>query len=118
MFSMQRVLVVDDDSSIRNLISQMLGSLGYAVVTASHGLEAVHLFESEGGRIDLVMTDLRMPVMDGYEAVTLMRAAKPSVRIICMSSYLTESCPPGAVFLKKPFTLQSVQDCVRRVLSD
>lgn len=115
---MQTVLVVDDDSSIRNVVSQMLGSLGYAVVTARHGLDAVHVFQAEGGRIDLVMTDLRMPVMDGYQAVELIRAAKPSARIICMSSYRAESCPAGAMFLKKPFTLQSVQECVRKVLSD
>jgi CheY-like chemotaxis protein len=115
---MQTVLVVDDDSSVRNVMSQILENLGYDVVTASHGLEAVTLFQAERCRIDLVMTDLRMPVMDGYEAVALLRAANPSVRIVCMSSYLAESCPAGAFFLEKPFTVQSVRDCVRKALSD
>lgn len=115
---METVLVVDDDGSVRNVVSQMLVSLGYTVLTADHGLNAVNLFQEEGGHIDLVMTDLRMPVMDGYQAVALIRAAKPSVRIICMSSYRAEDCPAGALFLEKPFTLRSVQDCVRQALSD
>lgn len=115
---MRRVLVVDDDSSIRNVMSRMLAALGYEVVTASHGQDAVELFQTQSAAIDLVVTDLRMPVMDGYQAVDLIRQAKPATRIICMSSYARECCPSGAAFLPKPFTLQSLQDCVTRVLAE
>lgn len=115
---MRRVLVVDDDSSIRNVMSQMLGALGYEVMTASHGQDAVEVFQAHGAEIDLVVTDLRMPVMDGYQAVNLIRQTKPATRIICMSSYARECCPSGAAFLPKPFTLQSLQDCVNQVLAE
>lgn len=114
---MRRVLVVDDDSSVRRVMAEMLAALGYTVVTAQHGLDAVDVFQSQGEQIDLVVTDLRMPVMDGYQAVELIRKAKPAVRIICMSSYLDQACPAGTTFLAKPFTLAEVQDCVGRVLA-
>ena len=115
---MRRVLVVDDDSSIRRVMSQILLALGYSVVTARHGLDAVDLFHAEGERIDLVVTDLRMPVMDGYEAVDRIRKVKPTARIICMSSAAPEGCPAGTTFLPKPFTFEAVQDCVGKALAD
>ena len=93
---MRRVLVVDDDSSVRRVMAQMLEALGYGVVTARNGLDALNLFCWEGEEIDLVVTDLRMPVMDGYEAVDRMRKLSPDVRIICMSSDLARACPAGA----------------------
>jgi len=94
----------------------MLAALGYAVVTAANGLDALDLFHSEGESIALVITDLRMPVMDGCEAVAQIRKLNPSARIICMSSDF-ERCPEGATLLPKPFSLAAVQECVARALS-
>ena len=111
-----RVLVVDDDNSIRNVMSRMLAAMGYSVITARDGLDAVQVFEGEP--IDLVVTDLRMPVMDGYEAVRLIRRAKPGARIICMSSLSEEGCPAGTTFLSKPFTMAAVKECVGKALVD
>jgi hypothetical protein len=113
---MLRVLVVDDDGSVRRVMSQILAALGYAVVTANNGLDALHLFHSEGEGISLIITDLRMPIMDGRETVERIRQLNPSARIICMSSD-SERCPEGATFLPKPFSLAAVQECVSRVLS-
>ena len=114
---MRRVLVVDDDSSVRRVMAQMLAALGYTVVTARNGLDALDLFCWEGEGIDLVVTDLRMPVMDGYEAVEGIRKLNASVPIICMSSHLVKACPAGVTFLPKPFTLAAVRQCVDRALS-
>ena len=114
---MRRVLVVDDDSSVRRVMAQILGALGYGVVTARNGLDALNVFCWEGEEIDLVVTDLRMPVMDGYEAVDRMRKLNPDVRIICMSSDMGRACPAGTTFLPKPFSLAAVRDCVDRVLA-
>jgi len=115
---MTRVLVVDDDLSIRKVMSQILVTLGYSVVTAQHGLDAVAVFCSEREHIDLVVTDLRMPVMDGYETVDRIRKVQPAARIICMSSNSAQSYPAGTTFLAKPFTVQAVQDCVGKALLD
>jgi CheY-like chemotaxis protein len=113
---MFRVLVVDDDSSVRCVMAQMLGALGYDVVTARNGLDALDLFCWEGETIHLVITDLRMPVMNGYEAVDGIRKLDRAIPIVCTSSDLSALRPPDTVFLSKPFTLAAMQDCVLRAL--
>ena len=114
---MFRVLVVDDDSSVRRVMAQMLVALGYDVVTARNGLDALDLFCWEGETIHLVITDLRMPVMNGYEAVDGIRRLDPTIPIVCTSSDLPAVRPPDTVFLSKPFTLATIQDCVTRALN-
>lgn len=113
---MGKILVVDDDDAVRNVMAQMLAFLGYAVVTAANGLDAIDLFTSEGEQIHLVVTDLRMPVMDGYEIVDRIRRLKPSAPIVCMSSYATVPCPAGTRFLAKPFSLAAVKECVEEAM--
>ena len=114
---MKTVLVVDDDNSVRRVMAEMLAILGYEVMTAHNGLDALALFYSGEDQIDLVLTDLRMPVMDGYEFVDRIRNRKPATPIICMSSHSSEPPPIGAAFLPKPFTLADVRDCVNKSLS-
>jgi len=92
----------------------MLAALGHEVVTASNGLEGVGIFRSDPQRIDVVVTDLRMPVMDGYEAIRCIRDVSPNARIVSMSGCSPEGRPSGTVFLPKPFTLEMVRDCVDR----
>ena len=113
---MTKVLVVDDDDSVRRIIAQMLAYMGFEVLTARNGLEALDLFRSQDD-IDLVITDLRMPVMNGYEAAHRIRRLRPGARIICMSSYSGQALPAGTAFLDKPFSLAAAQDCVDRALS-
>lgn len=115
---MTRVLVIDDDRSVRNLMSKMLTILGCWVETATDGLDAVDRFRSHPEAIDLVVTDLQMPVMDGHEAVRQIRKVQPNVKVVCMSAADAAACPPGASFLSKPFTLAEVQDCVGRALAE
>jgi CheY-like chemotaxis protein len=113
-----RILVVDDESAIRLLISQMLAILRHEAVTAANGLEAVRLFAMDKEGIDVVVTDLHMPVMDGYEAVRQIRKTAPDATIIAMSGYAESECPAGTTFLEKPFTLASVQAAIARALSN
>ena len=105
-----KVLVVDDESGIRKLVSQMLAILGYEAVTAENGLEAVCLFAANRPHIDIVITDMQMPVMDGYETVRQLRKIHPGVRIVAMSAYFASTCPPGVAFLEKPFSLADLRD--------
>lgn len=114
---MIRVLVTDDDAAVRRVISQILAYMGYEVVTARNGLDALDAFGSEPDQIDLVITDLRMPVMNGYETVQSIRKINPAARIICMSSYSGQALPEGTFFLPKPFSVALVRECVDRALS-
>ncbi|HEV2448423.1 MAG TPA: response regulator [Candidatus Sulfopaludibacter sp.] len=113
---MTRVLVVDDDYAIRDLVARMLTVLGCWAVTAGNGLDAVDRFLAEPGRFHLVVTDLNMPVMDGHEAVRRIQKAQPCLPIVCMSGSDTARCPAGTRFLSKPFTLAELQECVHLAL--
>lgn len=107
-----RVLVVDDDCGIRKLLSVMLGMLGHETTLANNGLEAVNRFVSDRRRFDMVITDLNMPVMNGYETVREIRRISPNARIVSMSANWDADHPPDTVFLEKPFTLTTLELCL------
>jgi CheY-like chemotaxis protein len=110
------ILVADDEETIRALISLVLKSSGHEVLTAANGLEAVALFRSYRSHIDAVITDLNMPVMDGYELVRMIRHDRPDARILCMTGFTEGLCPPGAMFLHKPFGPNELRTAVDRLI--
>ncbi len=97
------ILVADDEDSIRRLLAMVLTTAGHEVLSARNGLEEVALFQSYQDRIDLVVTDLRMPVMDGHEAISRILERRPNTRIICITGYTDRDIPPGVTKLDKPF---------------
>src|SRR5262245_25884384 len=111
------ILLVEDERTVLNLASTVLRLAGHKVLTASNGLEGLAVFRSYTGLIDLVITDLKMPVMDGYELVGRIRESRPDERIICMSGYSDDQCPKGATFLAKPFLPDDIRACVNEVLA-
>ncbi len=113
---MNRILVADDDNMIRAAISTYLGHCGYQVLTACNGLEAVQVFRSCPDFIDLVLTDLRMPVMTGNDAVQQIWETRPDAKVICMTGYSDDECPKGAFLLQKPFKFESLREAVRQVI--
>ena len=98
------VLVADDEPAIRSLATLILKSSGHTVVAAANGLEAIALYRGSPDQFDLVITDLDMPVMDGYQLIELIRQTRPDARIICMSGNPGRELPAGVLFLQKPFT--------------
>lgn len=110
------ILVADDEAMIRDLVSMLLRSAGHEVMTAANGLEAVALFRSFRNRISLVITDIRMPVMDGNEVVKLVRQERPGARIICMTGF-AERVPGGVPVLSKPFRPDQLRECVEQALA-
>ncbi len=110
------ILVADDEAMIRDLVSMLLRSAGHEVMTAANGLEAVALFRSFRNRISLVITDIRMPVMDGNEVVKLVREERPGARIICMTGF-AERVPEGVPVLSKPFRPDQLRECVEQTLA-
>jgi CheY-like chemotaxis protein len=114
---MAMILVVDDDDSVRDLLGKIVRSSGHDALQARNGVEAVALFTSNSELIDLVITDLKMPVMDGNEAIRRIREMKPGATIICVSGYSEQECPAGTMFLSKPFTLEQVRTRVVEALA-
>ncbi|MFV8753439.1 response regulator [Nannocystaceae bacterium ST9] len=116
----ERLLLVDDEPSVRRSTAKLLASLGYTVETASCGDEALALF----GRVhvDLVLTDLAMPQMSGVELAARIRERTRDLPIVFMSGNLdseqlrSEIAEGQAVFLQKPVTLAALASCVRQVL--
>jgi CheY-like chemotaxis protein len=112
---MQRILVIDDESSIRNILSMMLKNLGYDVVVATDGEEGIRLFRKPGN-FDLVITDIRMPNIDGNELGKYIRdSEQPSIPLVAITGYPEEVQKNLFDFsLEKPFKLK---DLIRVVTS-
>ena len=110
------ILVADDEEAVRNFASTVLRRAGHDVLAARNGLEAVTIYRASPHAVDLVITDIAMPVMDGPQAVQLIRAARPEARIICISGNSGNECPAGAFFLQKPFTPDALCASVSELL--
>ena len=80
--SAPRILVIDDDDSVRHIVTRVLGSAGYTVTTAADGREGTTRFTDE--LPDLVITDMVMPVQDGMETIRQIRAVQPDAKIIAI----------------------------------
>jgi DNA-binding NtrC family response regulator len=104
----RRVLVIDDESIVRTSCSRTLGPEGYEVVAAQNGSEGLRLLEE--GRFDLVLTDLKMPDMDGIEVLKKIKENWPQTEVIVITGYQTvetavKSIKLGAFdYIEKPFT--------------
>jgi len=113
------VLLVDDEPVILESTAALLGVLGFSVITASDGLEAVTKFEAGPDGIDLVLMDLTMPRMNGHEAFERMRSLRADVPIILCSGYSEQDLVQGirdhghAGFLQKPYLLADLKRALR-----
>ena len=113
------IVVAEDDTLVRNLVQLMLAQEGYVLLTASDGQEALELFEAFKDPIHLLLTDVRMPRLDGLTLAERVRAERADTKIIVMSAEtagtIREENAPDA-FLKKPFIPPTLLKCVQRVL--
>jgi two-component system, cell cycle sensor histidine kinase and response regulator CckA len=113
------ILLVEDEDGLRGLNARGLSSRGYTVLQAANGFEAVEAFDSHAGKIDLVVSDVVMPEMDGPTLLTKLRSRDPNVKIIFVSGYAEEAfekhLPEGEKynFLAKPFTLKQLVGAVK-----
>src|SRR5215472_454585 len=102
---MATVLVVDDDEGVRNITAMILKQKGHDILQASNGLEALMIYSSYRLKIDLVLTDVDMPQMNGLELAARIRARDPSKRILLMSGRAVAGLgnPENYPMLSKPF---------------
>ncbi|HMD40387.1 MAG TPA: ATP-binding protein [Candidatus Acidoferrum sp.] len=107
--SLKTILVVEDEEDVRTLVSEYLISMGYRVLTACDGTEALEIAQRLGKEIHLLLTDVVMPKMRGPELAERLKPILPKLKIIYMSGYLEQnegnrSFLEGAYFLDKPFS--------------
>jgi two-component system cell cycle sensor histidine kinase/response regulator CckA len=117
------ILLVEDEEGLRALNARGLASRGYTVLVAGNGLEAIEVMERKGGQVDLVVSDVVMPEMDGPTMLKELRKANPNLKIIFVSGYAEEAfqknLPAGGqfAFLPKPFTLKELVAVVKETLA-
>jgi two-component system cell cycle sensor histidine kinase/response regulator CckA len=119
----ETVLVVDDEEIPRNLLCDVLRSLGYTTLPAASGEEAIEILRYAPEKVDLVIVDRIMAGMDGSETFARLRAIRPTLRtILCSGTSEAERTPSGAVpegfddFLQKPYERGTLARKVRSVL--
>lgn len=119
---MGRLLIVEDDESVRSFTARALTAAGHEVVTAEDGEDGLLRIAEADARFDLVLSDIRMPVMDGIEMARKAAAQYPGLKILLMTGYAEmreravelEGVVRGVV--NKPFTLPQIRDEVSRAM--
>ena len=118
------ILLVDDEDMIWDVISAMLQDLGYRVILAENGREAVEIYQNNPGLIDLVLLDMIMPTMSGTEDFFLLKKLDPEVKVLLSSGYVSEDevqevLKAGAAgFLRKPYHMADLAKKAKQILSD
>jgi PAS domain S-box-containing protein len=118
------VMLVEDEAAVREATKRMLRKFGFTVVEAKHGEDALLLWERGAAGIDVVLTDVVMPVMGGAELAKALRERKPDLRVVFMSGYtqgtleLSSMDEAATRFLPKPFTADQLVGTLRELIGD
>lgn len=119
---MARILVVDDEEGVRSLIARGLALDGHDVEMAGDGAEAIELIAASGGAFDLVLSDIRMPLMDGIAMALAAKRDFPALTILLMTGYAEQRERAKSLenivadVLTKPFSLPALRQAVNRAL--
>jgi len=118
------ILLVEDEEGLRQLNARGLASRGYTVLEAGNGIEAIEMLEKSDGEVDLVVSDVVMPEMDGPTLLRELRRRNPNLKIIFVSGYAEDAfqrhLPADGeqfTFLAKPFTLKQLVNAVKETLT-
>ena len=116
----ETILLVEDEPFVRSFVGSVLRRTGYTVLEAGVPAEAIRLFESHDGPVDLVVTDVVMPDMQGPALVARLTELKSSLRVLYMSAYTSDSAPVtlSGAFIQKPFTPAALAQRVRHLLDN
>jgi len=118
----ETILLVEDDQRVRELTLALLKQQGYHVLSAENGHEAIEILKSFQGRIDLLLTDVVMPEMNGKELYEVIHRISPDINVLFMSGYTNEIIAQhgvleeGIVFIQKPFTIHALASKIREAL--
>jgi two-component system cell cycle sensor histidine kinase/response regulator CckA len=118
----ERILLVEDEDNVRAFSARALRATGYEVFEADSGEEALYVLEDIGGQIDLMVSDVVMPEMDGPALLLKVREKLPNLKVIFVSGYAEESVRQDIAddrsveFLAKPYSLDQINSKVKEVL--
>ncbi len=116
----KNILVVDDEENIREIITEFLDTLGYSVVSAKDGEEALRMCTKYS--FDLVVTDIRMPKLNGLKLLQMLKQIFPNLPVILMTGYQPSKSQEEAMttkadaYLLKPFSLSSLREILLKVI--
>jgi CheY-like chemotaxis protein len=119
---MARILIAEDEEALRGFVARALALDGHEVLTASDGAEALDLLIRDGGRFDLLLADVRMPVMDGIALALAAARDYPAVVILLMTGYADQRERAHGLdalihdVITKPFTLAEIRSAVNEAL--
>ncbi|HKX02479.1 MAG TPA: response regulator [Methylomirabilota bacterium] len=112
----QTILIVDDDADVRMVAQVALTGLGYVTIETGDPQKAIWIVKERS--VDLLLTDVVMPLMKGTELADRVQEASPSTKILLMSGYQTaDIAPSGRAFLAKPFSIDGLAKRVRETLA-
>jgi PAS domain S-box-containing protein len=120
----ETILLVEDEDAVRSLTCRILEKQGYRVLPAQHGRDAMEIATREEGHIDLVLTDIVMPGLNGRGLVEKLCGIRPKIKSLYMSGYTDDDIvrrgfvEPSKSFLQKPFTSEALIQTVRKVLDE
>ncbi|WP_085583258.1 MULTISPECIES: response regulator [unclassified Pseudomonas] len=116
---MPTILVVEDDAIVRMLIVDVLAELDFRVEEADGGEQALDILQDPGRRVDLMMTDVGLPDMDGRILAEQARLLRPDLPILFASGYAeTLEVPPDMHVIGKPFSIDQLRDKIKSILPD
>ncbi|MCI7643523.1 MAG: response regulator [Lentisphaeria bacterium] len=120
----ETLLIVDDHETIWDFLIEALQSLGYQILLAENGLDAVEIFRCNPGEIDLVMLDMIMPKLGGHDAFLQLRQIDPNIKILLSSGYVSQEEVQDLIklgrcrFIAKPHRLPEVLQNIRELLDE
>ncbi len=118
----ETILFVEDELKLRQAVAKELRALGYTIIEAGDGLEALDLWRANAGTIDLLLTDEVMPHMAGSELARQLRELVPGLKVILVSGYIGEApegstdASSGTIIVSKPFSLQALATAIRQAI--
>ena len=118
----ETILLVEDDAEVREMVAEVLGLQGYQVLVAATAADAIAVAERRTASIDMVLSDVVMPKMNGPSLVARLREIRPGLKALMISGYTGDAILPRGIdaaqmpFLEKPFTVKSLARKVREVL--
>ena len=113
------ILAVDDDRQVLHFLDQALNSAGYRVLLADSGWNAIEAYEKSRDHIHLLLTDLKMPNLDGAKAAAIISAERPGIRVLVISGHASDDIRKevaSLAFLRKPFVPAALREKIRELL--
>jgi two-component system, cell cycle sensor histidine kinase and response regulator CckA len=110
------ILIAEDEVTVQNVARIVLETAGYFILTASDGDEALTLSRTFPGNIDVLLTDFKMPKLNGVELTRQILTERPAIRVLMMSGHVDDPLIEGMAFLAKPFGPPVLRERIRQLL--